>query len=247
MGSLRTKLREAPNDISFKNSVRPNWAVKRTPTRAMPSAFSWPLLVPCAPSVLRRRLPGALGVMFDEATLRKLAEWEPIAPCSEATALKAAQVFVSHIDPDVGVKAFVREGSYENFVSAYVYLPANVARTISERGTRADHKSLVLYFSHLVPFVALGTGSWGETKDETGQNTSWGYSGLDTLDLISEEQLPDGPLKMQLVGAVKASGYEVASPVALNTPAPNWFEPRQRSEGVPPWNRMFHLLFQFCD
>ena len=28
----------------------------------MPSAFSWPVLVPCAPSVLRRRLPLALGV-----------------------------------------------------------------------------------------------------------------------------------------------------------------------------------------
>ena len=31
----------------------PNWAVKRTPTRAMASPLSWPLLVPfsrCAPS-----------------------------------------------------------------------------------------------------------------------------------------------------------------------------------------------------
>ena len=26
----------------------PNWAVKRTPTQAMPSAFSWPALVPSA-------------------------------------------------------------------------------------------------------------------------------------------------------------------------------------------------------
>ncbi len=38
-------------------SQRPNWSVKRTPTQAMPSAFSWPVLVPYAPSVLRRRLP----------------------------------------------------------------------------------------------------------------------------------------------------------------------------------------------
>ena len=32
---------------------QPNWAVKRTPTRAMASPLSWPLLVPfsrCAPS-----------------------------------------------------------------------------------------------------------------------------------------------------------------------------------------------------
>jgi hypothetical protein len=28
--------------------ARPNWAVKRTPTLAMPSAFSWPVLVPSA-------------------------------------------------------------------------------------------------------------------------------------------------------------------------------------------------------
>ena len=27
---------------------QPNWAVKRTPTQAMPSAFSWPVLVPYA-------------------------------------------------------------------------------------------------------------------------------------------------------------------------------------------------------
>jgi hypothetical protein len=53
--------------LHFRNNVNafaqnwPNWAVKRTPTRAMPSAFSWPLLVPYAPSVLRRRLPWALG------------------------------------------------------------------------------------------------------------------------------------------------------------------------------------------
>ena len=40
---------------------QPNRAVKRTPTRAMASPFSWPLLLPSAPSVLRRRLPRALG------------------------------------------------------------------------------------------------------------------------------------------------------------------------------------------
>ena len=26
----------------------PNWSVKRTPTQAMPAAFSWPVLVPSA-------------------------------------------------------------------------------------------------------------------------------------------------------------------------------------------------------
>jgi hypothetical protein len=40
---------------------QPNWAVKRTPTRAKASPLSWLLLVPCAPSVLRCRLPWALG------------------------------------------------------------------------------------------------------------------------------------------------------------------------------------------
>jgi len=36
---------------------QPNWAVKRTPILAMASPFSWPVLVPYAPAVLRRRLP----------------------------------------------------------------------------------------------------------------------------------------------------------------------------------------------
>ncbi len=43
---------------------QPNWAVKRTPTQAMASPFSWPVLVPSAPSVLRCRLPWALGLRF---------------------------------------------------------------------------------------------------------------------------------------------------------------------------------------
>ena len=42
-------------------SPAPNWSVKRTPTQAMPSAFSWPVSALCAPAVLRRRLPRALA------------------------------------------------------------------------------------------------------------------------------------------------------------------------------------------
>ena len=46
-----------PSANSLPSAGAPNWAVKRTPTQAMPSAFLWPVLVPYAPSVLRRRLP----------------------------------------------------------------------------------------------------------------------------------------------------------------------------------------------
>ncbi len=35
-----------------------------TPTAAMPSAFYWPLLVPCAPAGLRRQLTSSLGFIF---------------------------------------------------------------------------------------------------------------------------------------------------------------------------------------
>src|SRR5690606_30674710 len=38
-------------------TVRSTW----TPTAAMPSAFLWPLLVPCAPAGLRRQLTSSLG------------------------------------------------------------------------------------------------------------------------------------------------------------------------------------------
>ena len=50
----------------------PNRAVKRTPTQAMPSASSWPVLVPCAPAVLRRRLPWALGT----TRMSSVEKWE---------------------------------------------------------------------------------------------------------------------------------------------------------------------------
>jgi len=46
-----------PSANSLPSAGAPNWAVKRTPTQAMASPFSWPVLVPCAPAVLRRRLP----------------------------------------------------------------------------------------------------------------------------------------------------------------------------------------------
>ena len=49
----------------------PNWAVKRTPTLAMASPSSWPVLVPCAPSVLRRRLPWALGFLWRSSNITR--------------------------------------------------------------------------------------------------------------------------------------------------------------------------------
>ncbi len=47
-----------PSANSLPWAGAPNWAVKGTPPKAMPSAFSWPLLVPSAPAVLRCPLPG---------------------------------------------------------------------------------------------------------------------------------------------------------------------------------------------
>ena len=46
-----------PSANSLPSAGAPNSAVKRTPTQAMASPFSWPVLVPYAPAVLRRRLP----------------------------------------------------------------------------------------------------------------------------------------------------------------------------------------------
>ncbi len=56
----------------FGTCPQPNWAVKRTPTRAKASPLSWPLLVPCAPSVLRCRLPWALGPNSCNTTMVRL-------------------------------------------------------------------------------------------------------------------------------------------------------------------------------
>ena len=60
---------------------KPNWVVKRAPTQAMPSAFLWPVLVPCAPSVLRRRLPWALGLhMAHRLSARKIRSDQALTP-----------------------------------------------------------------------------------------------------------------------------------------------------------------------
>ena len=61
-GQILVRSQLKTNRLRNEQSVKgqgpsPNCAVKRTPTQAMPSASSWPVLVPYAPSVLRRRLP----------------------------------------------------------------------------------------------------------------------------------------------------------------------------------------------
>ncbi len=53
-----------PPYLASTSSLRGNYLTGRstwTPTAAMPSAFYWPLLVPCAPSGLRRQLTSSLG------------------------------------------------------------------------------------------------------------------------------------------------------------------------------------------
>ena len=55
---LNLSRRVFPGRANGQNlTVRSTW----TPTAAMPSAFYWPLLVPCAPAGLRRQLTSSLG------------------------------------------------------------------------------------------------------------------------------------------------------------------------------------------
>ena len=78
-GTQKPKINQSPQVTHQMHRHAPNWAVKRTPTQAMPSAFSWPVLVPSAPSVLRRRLPWALGSNY-------VLLGKPGSPCNRCSA-----------------------------------------------------------------------------------------------------------------------------------------------------------------
>jgi hypothetical protein len=65
-----------------------------TPTAAMPSAFYWPLLVPCAPAGLRRQLTNSLGRVNAPRAPAKRAT-SSVATRSQACASWSAQGLVA--------------------------------------------------------------------------------------------------------------------------------------------------------
>jgi hypothetical protein len=186
--------------------------------------------------------------MFDLAKLRRLAEWEPIGPHDEALALSSANTFAAALNRHSDLKAEIGDHTYNNYIPVYVYVPAEVVRHAEPNGyTRANYQCVLLYFHHLAAVAAMGFSSWGETLRPDGTWSSRGYGGLDLPELISPSQIPSDMLRARISEALEGCGYLVASPDYLRQDAPQGFEPLQRSEGMPPWNKLFHLLFQFND
>jgi hypothetical protein len=186
--------------------------------------------------------------MFDLATLHLLAEWESIGPHDEALALSSAKIFAAALNRHPDLKTEIGDYTYNNYIPVYVYVPTEVVRHTDPNGyTRVNYQCVLLYFHHLAAVAAMGFSSWGETLRPDGTWSSRGYGGLDLPELISPSQIPSDVLRARISEALKSSGYVVASTDYLRQDAPQGFEPLERSEGVPPWNKLFHLLFQFND
>jgi hypothetical protein len=186
--------------------------------------------------------------MFDLATLQLLAKWESIGPHDEALALSSAKAFASAINRHPDLQGETGDHTYNNYVPVYVYAPAEVVRHAEPNGyARTNYQCMLLYFHHLAPIVAMGRSSWGETLRPDGTWSSRGYGGLDLPGLISLSQVQSDSLRAKISVALEGTGYAVASPEYLREVAPQGFEPIERSEGVPPWNKLFHLFFQFND
>ena len=186
--------------------------------------------------------------MYDDSVLRKFAEWEPLDGWGEHMANEAARAFVRRAAESADVAAFFHEGSYENFAPVFCYLPSTANLATSAAGeSQTIYSSLLLYFSHLAPVVALGYGFWGKTIESTGRVVCRSYSGLDLPNLISEEQINEGSLRRSFTCGLQSTGCTVLARATLEQAAPSWFSPLQRSAGGRPWNRLFHVLFQSCD
>lgn len=186
--------------------------------------------------------------MFDLATLHRLAKWEPIGSHDEALAFSAVKSFSAVINRHPDIQAKIGDHTYNNYIPVYVYAPADVERHAESNGyTQANYQCMLLYFHLFTPIAAMGRSSWGETLRPDGTWSLRGYGGLDLSSLISLSEVPSDLLRTRISKAFEGTGYAWVSPEYLHQDAPHGFEPIERSEGVPPWNKLFHLFFQFND
>ncbi|MBB5203215.1 hypothetical protein HNQ51_000508 [Inhella inkyongensis] len=190
--------------------------------------------------------------MFQEHELRGLADWQVLDGFSEASAGKAVGVFASAVESRGPFKADIRGNSYNSYEGVYVYRPELVVREAGVLDGRpyVRHRfpSLVFYFSLFAPVVAFGRTEWDkQIYDDGGPYGCWGFGGLDLPQCLKLEDLEPGPFRSAIEHAIGLSGYRCLTPQELHQPMPSWFEPLQRSEGLEPWDRLFHLLFQFND
>ncbi|MDX9845201.1 MAG: hypothetical protein RBT42_15820 [Aquabacterium sp.] len=186
--------------------------------------------------------------MYNEEALRKLAEWEPVDSFDEPDCLQAIRRFVDSINQSPDLRALDQLTTYNNFEAIFVYAPAEVFRRQQADGQAyTRHPSLLLYFHHFSPIAAMGRSTWSETLRPDGSWSSRGYGGLDLSELLSIEELKPGPTRNNLLSALQQTPYQIANPAYFKQSAPAWFKPLYRSEGSHPWDRLFHLFFQFND
>jgi len=186
--------------------------------------------------------------MFDEPTLRLLADWESITSFGEQDCQRAVAVFISAVTQHPDLRAVVGDHTYNNYVPVYVYAPAEVERHTQPDGqVRTNYPCLLFYFHNLAPMAAVGRSSWGETLRPNGTWSSQGYGGLDLTDLLSLTDIQPVSLQVRINAALQKTPYAIGSPEYYRQRAPEGFEPLERSEGIPPWDRLFHLFFQFND
>jgi hypothetical protein len=186
--------------------------------------------------------------MFDDSTLRLLSNWEPISSFGEEDCLAATMAFVAAINQHLDLRAFIGDHTYNNYVPVYVYAPAELTRHVqTNEEVCTNYPCLLLYFHYFTPVAALGNSSWSETLPPNGACVCRGYGALDIPDLLNFNQIQSDLMQACIRAAMAKTPYAIESPDFFGKLAPDGFEPIERSEGVPPWNRIFHLFFQFND
>lgn len=178
--------------------------------------------------------------MNDENYLRRIAACEPVDGFGEEHCETVVRTFISAINLHPDLRAHAHAGSYENFVSVYVYLPADAVR---ERGADGDiivtYPGLLIYFHHLTPLVAVGNSQLCERSNQGGSVASRGFGGLDIANLLPPESIPP-----RVKDALQKTPCTIQPPDYFSQAAPSWFKPLERSVGAPPWDKLFHLYFQ---
>jgi hypothetical protein len=186
--------------------------------------------------------------MYDEQTLLKIGAREPLSATSEDECREAVARFSSAIDTHPDLRSLIDMGSYDSFVSVFVYSPSEAIRIGTENGeVRVRYDGQLLFFHKFAPVVALGKGGWGESLQPDGTWSSRGYDQLDLEDLLTLEQIMPDLRRSRIARALENTSFALLSPAYLMQSAPSEFEPDDRSIGNTPWDRLFHVYFQFCD
>lgn len=128
----------------------------------------------------------------------------------------------------------------------YDYAAAELTRSAqTNEEVCTNTPCLLFYFHYFTPIAALGSSSWNETLCSNGTCVSRSYRARDISDFLSFGEIEPALLQARIGAALEKTPCAIESSNYFSKLAPEGFELIERSESIPPLNRLFCLFCQF--